>query len=73
MTEIDVRVIQPRERHGLILSTFDKLAAGDSLELVNDHAPTPLYYQFRTSARASSPGESLEDGPEVWRVRITHI
>ena len=46
MSKLDVRTIQPRERHPMIFNTFDGLKAGESFELINDHAPTPLYYQF---------------------------
>ena len=52
MTELDVRTIQPRDRHPMIFDTFDNLGLGESFELVNDHAPTPLYYQFLRRARA---------------------
>lgn len=69
-TTIDVRDIAPRERHPLIFGTFDTLAPGEALLLVNDHDPKPLFYQFQ----AESPGEFtwdyLENGPEVWQVRI---
>ena len=72
MPQIDVRVIQPRDRHALILGTFDNLEPGDSFELVNDHAPMPLYYQFLHERTGLFAWDSLEEGPEVWRVRITH-
>jgi uncharacterized protein (DUF2249 family) len=67
---IDVREISPRERHPLIFQTFDRLAPGTSMRLVNDHDPKPLYYQFM----AEHPGEVewtyLEEGPDTWQVRI---
>ena len=67
---IDVRTIPPRERHPLLFQRFDALASCESFELVNDHDPKPLYYQFQ----AERPGELawtyLEEGPDVWRVRI---
>ncbi|HRP46907.1 MAG TPA: DUF2249 domain-containing protein [Trueperaceae bacterium] len=47
MKQIDVRTIPPRERHPLLFKTFDDLEAGQSFELVNDHDPKPLYYQFQ--------------------------
>jgi uncharacterized protein (DUF2249 family) len=67
---VDVREIVPRERHPLIFSTFDRLAEGESLELVNDHDPKPLHYQFHFERPDSYTWEYLESGPEVWRVRI---
>lgn len=73
MTQLDVRTIQPRDRHPMIFQTFDNLKVSESFELVNDHDPKPLYYQF-THERAGLFGwEYLEEGPETWRVRITRI
>lgn len=70
LESIDVRTIAPRDRHPLLFQRFDALASGEAYELVNDHDPKPLYYQFQ----AERPGELdwtyLEEGPEVWRVRV---
>lgn len=71
MTQLDVRTIAPRERHPLIFETFDNLEPGSSFELVNDHAPTPLYYQFLHERPDLFEWQYLEEGPELWRVRIT--
>jgi uncharacterized protein (DUF2249 family) len=68
---IDVRTIAPRERHPLIFSTFEDLDVGASLELVNDHDPKPLYYQFEAERAGTFGWRYLERGPDVWRVRIT--
>ena len=54
---VDVRNIAPRERHPLIFSTFRGLAAGEAMQLVNDHDPKPLYYQFQ----AEMPGKFAWD------------
>ena len=67
---IDVREIMPRERHPLIFQAFDDLAAGESFELVNDHDPKPLYYQFMAEREGQVGWEYLEEGPGTWRVRI---
>ena len=69
-TTIDVRSIAPRERHPLIFSTFDGLAPGEGLLLVNDHDPKPLFYQCQSESRGEFTWDYLEQGPEVWRVRI---
>ena len=70
-SRIDVRAIAPRDRHPLIFSTFNGLAAGEALELVNDHDPRPLYYQFNAQAPGQFTWEYLESGPATWRVAIT--
>lgn len=71
VSTIDVRTIQPRERHPLIFATFDALPLGESFELINDHAPTPLYYQFLHERNNQFEWEYQERGPDVWRVKIT--
>ena len=70
-TTLDVRTIAPRDRHPLIFGKFDALAPGESLELVNDHDPKPLYYQFQAELGPIFTWDYLETGPEVWKVRIT--
>ncbi len=65
---IDVRPIPPRERHPLLFQTFDDLAVGESFELVNDHDPKPLYYQFMAERPGELEWSYLEEGPETWRV-----
>lgn len=70
MQIIDVREITPRDRHPLIFQTFDALAAAESFELVNDHDPKPLYYQFLHERPGQFDWEYLEQGPQVWRVTI---
>jgi len=69
-TTIDVRTIPPRERHPLIFQTFDDLQSGEAFELVNDHEPKPLYYQFLHERPDQFNWTYLEEGPETWRVRI---
>lgn len=70
MQQLDVRTIQPRERHPLIFQMFDALSAGSAFELVNDHDPKPLYYQLQAERPGQLAWEYLEQGPAVWRVRV---
>jgi len=69
-TTIDVRPIAPRERHPLIFGSFDALAAGEALLLINDHDPKPLFYQFQAESKVAFTWDYLENGPEVWQVKI---
>lgn len=69
-TTIDVRSIVPRERHPLIFGAFDRLQPGDGLLLINDHDPKPLFYQFQAEAEGEFTWDYLENGPDVWQVRI---
>jgi regulator of cell morphogenesis and NO signaling len=69
-TELDVREIVPRERHQLIFRLLDGLAPGQTLLLINDHDPIPLYYQLEATRPDQYSWDYLEQGPEVWRVNI---
>ena len=69
--QVDVRAILPRDRHPTIFLTFRRLAPNEAMELVNDHDPKPLYYQFQSELPGQLAWEYLERGPETWRVRIT--
>jgi uncharacterized protein (DUF2249 family) len=71
--EVDVRAIAPRDRHPAIFRTFRGLRANESMELVNDHDPRPLYHQLQSEAPGAFSWDYLERGPEVWRVRITRL
>lgn len=71
MKELNVINIAPRERHSLIFSTFDALQSGEAFILINDHDPKPLYYQFLHEREGLFAWEYLEEGPELWRVKIS--
>ncbi len=69
---VDVRSIEPRLRHPLIFDTFEALADGEILLLVNDHDPAPLRYQFEAERSHQFSWNYIEQGPEVWQVHITN-
>ncbi len=68
--ELDVRPIPVREKHPTIFRTFDGLAVGEAILLINDHDPKPLYYTFLAERAGTFAWNYLEQGPEVWRVEI---
>jgi uncharacterized protein (DUF2249 family) len=70
---LDVRTELPRHRHELIFSTFDGLADGAAFVLVNDHDPKPLYHQLSAEQPGTFTWDYLEQGPQVWRVRIGRV
>jgi uncharacterized protein (DUF2249 family) len=67
---LDVRSEPHGHRHELIFSSYGALAPGGGFVLVNDHDPKPLYYQFEALHRDEFSWDYLEQGPQVWRVRI---
>ncbi|MUV58246.1 Uncharacterized conserved protein [Halogeometricum rufum] len=61
-TTLDLRDVPPPERHPKIHDAFASLDSGESLELVNDHDPKPLFYEMQAEV------ESFDaDGYEVER------
>ena len=70
---VDVRTEIPRIRHQLIFDTFASLEAGTGFVLVNDHDPKPLYYQLAAENAGEFSWDYLEEGPEVWQVRIGRL
>ena len=69
-TVLDVTVIEPRLRHPTIFQNFDSLLPGTSFVIHNDHDPKPLYYQLLAERGQTFDCEYLEQGPEIWHVRI---
>ena len=69
-TSVDVRTIVPRERHPLIFGSFNALQPGESLLLINDQDPKPLFYQFQAELPGIFTWNYVEQGPEVWQVAI---
>jgi uncharacterized protein (DUF2249 family) len=67
---LDVRNEPPGRRHQLIFDAYDGLGPDTGFELVNDHDPKRLYNQFAAEHKGSFTWEYLEQGPEVWRIRI---
>jgi uncharacterized protein (DUF2249 family) len=69
-TELDIRLVPPREKHPTIFKTFDDLRAGEGFTLVNDYDPFPLRHQFEATRRGQFEWTYLQSGPAVWRVLI---
>jgi len=73
MNTIDVRPIIPREKHPAIFSMFNSLQPGETMLLINDHDPKPLYYQMEAEIAGKFEWEYMEQGPEVWKVNIKKV
>lgn len=73
VTELDVRIIPPREKHPAIHARLNELAVGDTLTLVNDHDPRPLRFELDAECPDEFAWEYLERGPETWRVEIRRL
>jgi uncharacterized protein (DUF2249 family) len=71
MVTLDVRPMAPKVRHETIFERLDRLSAGETLRLVNDHDPAPLRYQLDATRPRQFEWAYVESGPEVWAIDIT--
>jgi uncharacterized protein (DUF2249 family) len=68
---INVPDYPPREKHPTIFKAFDALASGEIMQIINDHDPKPLLYQFMMERAEQFTWEYTEEGPEIWKVTIS--
>ncbi len=68
---LDTRVIPHAIRHATIFGALDSLGVGITLELVANHMPAPLLAQLEQRQPGQFDVELAEEGPEVWRLRLT--
>jgi uncharacterized protein (DUF2249 family) len=61
-TELDIRDLPPAERHDRIHEAFTEVPPGETLTIINDHDPQPLFYEFQAEVEAFDA-----DGYEVER------
>lgn len=50
-TTLDVREIPPPDRHPKIHAAFDALNSGETLTIINDHEPKPLFYEMQAEVK----------------------
>lgn len=67
---LDVTLIEPRLKHPTIFEHFDALKPGQSFNIHNDHDPKPLYYQLLGERGNIFSWEYLQEGPQIWLVKI---
>lgn len=70
---IFVPSVPPPERHATIFACFDALPVGGAFEILNDHDPMPLMFQFERTRSGQFDWEYLQRGPEEFLVRISRL
>lgn len=70
---LDVRFLPPRDKHPTIFRLLNALGPGESLRIINDHDPLPLYYQIQAERPGRFNWNRIESGPEIWRVDIVRV
>jgi len=67
---LDVTKIEPVFKHSQIFEEFDALNPSQAFIIHNDHDPKPLYYQLLAERGKVFTWEYIENGPEIWEVKI---
>ncbi len=71
--KLDLKAIPVFERHPRIFDTWDGIEEGDVLQLINDHDPKPLYYQFVGEQNGKFEWAYVTEGPDEWVVNIKKL
>lgn len=67
---LNVTALEPRLKHPTIFEMYDNLNPGEAFIIDNDHDPKPLYYQLLAERGQNFDWAYLENGPELWKVKI---
>jgi regulator of cell morphogenesis and NO signaling len=62
--------LEPAKKHATIFDEFDKLNEAETLLIVNDHDPKPLYFQLIAERGNIFTWDYLQQGPEQWKVAL---
>ncbi len=68
---INVADIDARFRHAILSRLFEHLGPDQSLQIVVDHDPRRLRLQLEAAHGLRCAWSYLEEGPEIWRVRLS--
>ncbi len=63
---LDLRNMPPFERHSRIFEMWNSLKEGETLRIINDHEPKPLYYQFEAEHKGQFEWNYEKQGPKDW-------
>jgi uncharacterized protein (DUF2249 family) len=67
-TILDLREMSPPERHPKIHDSFEALSAGETLRIINDHEPKPLFYELQAEVEAFDAANyrCKQEGPQKY-------
>jgi uncharacterized protein (DUF2249 family) len=68
---LDVRRLPCELRRATIIESFDALEPGQAMEIINSFDPVPLRQHFEARTLVGFSWDYLEQGPDIWRIRLT--
>ena len=69
-TLLDLRPLSDDIRFPKVFEAFDRLKLGESVELLNDHDPRPLYYRMLRERAGQFRWHPLLEGPDRWEISL---
>lgn len=70
---LDLRNMPPSERHTKIFEMWNNLKKEETLRIINDHEPKPLYYQFEAEQKGQFEWNYEKQGPIDWIFTIKKL
>lgn len=67
---LDVRRLPCELRRATIIESFDALEPGQAMEIINSFDPVPLRQHFEERTLVGFNWDYLEQGPDIWRIRL---
>ncbi len=67
---VDLRLLPRPQRHMLVFRQYDALLPGEYFELINDHDPQGLLYQFQQAVPGQFSWTYRIPGPVDWHVLV---
>lgn len=68
---LDLTTMEARLKYAVISEKFEALRPGQAMVMINDDDSGPLYEQLITDRGQTLRWETLKNGPEKWRIKIT--
>lgn len=70
LPELDARAIPRAIRHGAVIGAFGQVRPGPAMVLAAPHDPVPLLKQLSGIEGDALEVSYLQQGPDVWRLRL---
>jgi len=70
---LDLRALSIEDRFPKVFEVFDALKSGETLEILSDHDPRPLYYRLLRERTGQFRWVPHQEGPDVWELSLERM
>jgi uncharacterized protein (DUF2249 family) len=68
---VDMITLPHDIKHQKLFGTIGSMQSGETLLIINDHDPRPLYFRLNGQQPGAFGWEYEQEGPDVWKVIVT--